>query len=388
MARNSNIDALRGLAIVAVVEHHLLSRTGAYATLGVPQVICDLLDFGWAGVDLFFVLSAYLLTANLLRYRDQPGVAAAFYKRRALRILPLYWSLIVSGFALHAAWRASGGTDDLALWFNAYPLWVYLAFLQNWVAGLDIAWVAYFYAPTWSLAVEEHFYLILPALVLWLAPRRLASVAAGAILTAPLIRAGLDTLVNSNASYAWSIARIDAFGWGVLLALAPRLWPRLSVNVRATRVGAAALLLAIVLACVPPLIGLPDVRHASNAIALTLTALIAAGAAFAAITLRPTAVPGHLMGAMVWCGERCFSLYLWHMPVLGLVFLAVGAMQPQAHTLDGVILALLAGVLTFVLSGLTYRVIEQPFMALADRHACYVAHAATPRPVAPGHAAS
>ena len=382
MARNSSIDALRGLAIAGVVEGHLLSRTGAFTALGLPQVVCDLFDFGWAGVDLFFVLSAYLLTTNLLRHHDRPGVAAAFYKRRALRILPLYWTLLLAGFLLHAAWRANGGTDNLALWFNAYPLWVYVAFLQNWVAGLDVAWVAYFYAPTWSLAVEEHFYLILPALVLWLPVRRLALVAGGAILTAPLIRFGLDAAVNSNASYAWSIARIDAFGWGVVLALAPRLWPGLMTSRRADNAGRAAVTLAIAMACVAPMIGLPDARHLPNAISLTLTALIAAGAAFAAIGPRQSATPGPLKSALIWCGERCFSLYLWHMPVLGLVFLAAGATQPQAGSADGIILALLAGAATLALSDLTYRFIEQPFMALAERVAPYAPSASPHRSIA------
>lgn len=374
MSRNTNIDAQRGLAIIAVVQHHLLSKSGAYETLGLPKVVCDVLDFGWAGVDLFFVLSAYLLTANLLRHRDAPGVVTAFYKRRALRILPLYWLLISTGFALHAGWRATGGTDDVALWYNEYPLWVYLAFLQNWVAGLKVVWVALFYAPTWSLAVEEHFYLVLPWLVLWLPHRRLALVAGVAILAAPLIRVGLDSYVNANAAYAWSISRIDAFGWGILLALAPTLWPRWLAAVNARWAVAAAASLAIAMACVPSLIGVSEASHSPSGLALTATALIAALATLAAMTLRaagPPTIFAPVRLALVWCGERCYSLYLLHMPVLGLIFLAFGALDPRVTNASGVVLAVLALVLTVTLADVTYRHIEQPFMALAERMTPY-----------------
>ena len=98
--RSGNIDALRGFAILFVIQFHLFSTTGAYETIGTPQAVQRVLAYGWVGVDLFFVLSAYLLTRNLARQEATPSVIGRFYLRRAFRILPLYWVVLAAGFAL------------------------------------------------------------------------------------------------------------------------------------------------------------------------------------------------------------------------------------------------------------------------------------------------
>ena len=112
---------------------------------------------GTAGVDLFFILSACLLTANLLRQRDGPGVVATFFPRRALRIPPMRLLLIFGGFMIEALWPRAGGSTVTWLWSRHYPLSTYLLFLQNWRFGLDGDFSGDS-RPTWSLAVEEHFY--------------------------------------------------------------------------------------------------------------------------------------------------------------------------------------------------------------------------------------
>ena len=102
------IDALRGIAILIGIQTHVFASTSAYEFLHVLTEGLDLLRSGTAGVDLFFILSAYLLTANLLRQRDTPGVIASFFARRALRILPMYLLLIFGGFAIESGWLRAG----------------------------------------------------------------------------------------------------------------------------------------------------------------------------------------------------------------------------------------------------------------------------------------
>jgi peptidoglycan/LPS O-acetylase OafA/YrhL len=169
------IDALRGIAILMVLQRHIFAGASAWEYLDLPTAAQHLLHAGTAGVDLFFVLSAYLLTANLLRSRDRPGVITRFFLRRALRILPMFLVLIFGGFAAEALWLSAGGSTQTWLWSGHYPLSTYLLFAQNWRFGLDGGFPGRFFAPTWSLAVEEHFYLLLPLLATRIEPRRLST---------------------------------------------------------------------------------------------------------------------------------------------------------------------------------------------------------------------
>src|SRR6185295_2401640 len=100
--------------------------------------------FGWSGVDLFFVLSGFLITRQLLAGMGM----REFYLRRALRILPLYWTALVLYFAIPGFAERSG----------IAPLWKFLLFVQN--IGLDAATEGAF-SHAWSLCIEEHFYLVL-----------------------------------------------------------------------------------------------------------------------------------------------------------------------------------------------------------------------------------
>ena len=125
-----------------------------------PDALQPTARFGWAGVDLFFVLSGYLIGAQLLRplREGRPLGVAGFYRRRAYRILPAY--LVVLG--LYVVWP---------LWHEATgmsPLWEFLTFTENLFVDYSRN---YAFSHVWSLCVEEHFYLLLPWLVLLLARR-------------------------------------------------------------------------------------------------------------------------------------------------------------------------------------------------------------------------
>ncbi|HKW15841.1 MAG TPA: acyltransferase, partial [Candidatus Krumholzibacteria bacterium] len=163
-----------GLAILAVMAFHFTLRVPD-ATPG-DRLIHRVLGAGWAGVDLFFVLSGLLITTLLLDAKDAPHYFRTFYGRRALRIFPLYYGFLAAYFLL-VVHRGTTG-DDHYLWHEQGWWWSYL---DNW-------WLAfvrrteppnYFWTgPFWSLAVEEQFYLVWPALVLLLTRRRLTVVCA------------------------------------------------------------------------------------------------------------------------------------------------------------------------------------------------------------------
>ena len=147
--RIPELDGLRGLAVLMVMAYHAF----AYEMVreqwgGLARALVWVTNLGWLGVDLFFVLSGFLITGVLLRTRQDARYLSNFYWRRALRILPLYFFvlLVIGLFYAHA---------------GQFVLLSAL-FLVNWASLFGVPLI---YGPLWSLAVEEHFYLFWPWVV-------------------------------------------------------------------------------------------------------------------------------------------------------------------------------------------------------------------------------
>ena len=197
------LDSLRGIAILGVLFLHgfywpysslHLSRAGTLF-LRVTQP-------GWLGVNLFFVLSGFLITGILLDSRNRPDYYRRFYGRRALRILPAYYLLLLLLGLLGQA-----GAAYLGLSF------IYLANVTN------LFGVANDYGPLWSLAVEEHYYILWPTLVRRLSLTRVAAVASVIFVGAPALRALAFHFgfTSGLASYTWFVC--DGLAAGSLLAI-------------------------------------------------------------------------------------------------------------------------------------------------------------------------
>jgi peptidoglycan/LPS O-acetylase OafA/YrhL len=170
-------------------------------------------------VLLFFVLSGYLITGILLQCRAlvQSGVESTgytlrqFYIRRFLRIFPIYYTILVTGWMLH-----DNVIRDSIWWHFSYTSNIYLALRGDWHTPIS---------HLWSLSVEEQFYLIWPVLILRLPQRELSPMIIGLILAAPLFR-GIGSIAGLNPVAAWVFipACLDTLGAGALLALAQH-WP-------------------------------------------------------------------------------------------------------------------------------------------------------------------
>jgi len=368
-SRSVSIDALRGVAILAVLQLHLFATNQAYRFLDLPQAVQQILGGGRAGVDLFFVLSAYLLTNNLIKHRDRAGLVPTFYLRRVFRIIPMYWLLLATGFALSALWTHADLPQRTFLWHDQYPLWTYLLFLQNWATGFAGVPVAHYFAPTWSLAVEEHFYLLLPLLATRLQPRALAALAVVWVVTALPIRMALESHVTIFAPYYFTIARLDSFGWGILIALTPQLWPQLvgRFDRRLCLVIGALIYVDVSLLSTEIKPGVYEMVGIT-----TLTALASAILTFGVVHgAQASTSEGRLTRFLAWFGARCYSLYLVHMPVLGLTFLAAGRLWPGVESYTALALCAVAAALTLIVASVCYRRIELPFIAMAERLAPY-----------------
>lgn len=174
-------------------------------------------NFGWVGVTLFFVLSGYLITGVLIDTREKPRRVSSFYARRALRILPLYFVLLTIVFG--TAWLRGGGlgVEQLTPLQSA----AYWLLLPNWAMAAAGDYLVGPLAVTWSVAIEEQFYLVWPAVVWALHPRPLAWLCGGIVVGAVALRLfGQAAGWDPTTLYVLTLTRVDALAIGSLAAVA------------------------------------------------------------------------------------------------------------------------------------------------------------------------
>ena len=212
------LDGLRGVAILLVLCRH--SVIGLHSGSQLLNRILAMAMFTGSGVDLFFVLSGFLIGGIQLDARESSRYYSTFYARRAYRILPLYYAAAIPFLLRHLAGRflpgALGGTSPLTV-----PWWSYLTFTQNFFmvsSGRGMGAAAMLV--TWSLAIEEQFYLLIPVVVRKFRGERLAIALVTAIAMVPVLRLVLHfTLPNAGfACFALMPCRVDALCLGVLTA--------------------------------------------------------------------------------------------------------------------------------------------------------------------------
>ena len=197
------LDVLRGIAVLSVLFYHGLYwfvppdlPAGAFA-----HRVMNLFVFGWLGVNLFFVLSGFLITGILLDSKHKPGYARSFYTRRMRRILPAYL-LILTVLKIHPGIS-----------------WKYVALSLMFLANFPVAGIGLGYGVLWSLAVEEQFYLIWPWAVRWLSSAALFWMSVGSIVLSPLLRYGSwsGLLPLGSGAMTWLIS--DSLAIGAVVAL-------------------------------------------------------------------------------------------------------------------------------------------------------------------------
>lgn len=172
---------------------------------------------GWMGVDLFFVLSGFLITGILLDTKESKSYFSNFFVRRSLRIWPLYYASLLFMFLIVPLLRPSEAHTIFDP--RSSPWWAYPLFLQNYLVPVPTAATGLL-AVTWSLAVEEHFYLVWPFVVRFCSERQLRKIAIVVILVSPLLRLFLSR--NGVLIYSNPVCRLDGLMAGSLLALIVR----------------------------------------------------------------------------------------------------------------------------------------------------------------------
>ena len=176
---------------------------------GEPKALIQTAVIGQTGVDLFFVLSGFLITRILLATRRSPHFFKAFYARRSLRIFPLYYGFLVIHFFLLPAWFGTQvSPSGSQIW-----AWLYLQNIPGTFGGFESSGPSHF----WSLAIEEQFYLVWPLMVYILPQRRFFILVVATLVIPPFLR--IIFLSHGISVFYFTLTRVDALGFGALLAV-------------------------------------------------------------------------------------------------------------------------------------------------------------------------
>ena len=199
------LDGLRAIAILLVLASHTSDDF--------PRSVYALAANGWCGVDLFFVLSGFLITRGLLAAKGATNYFKSFYGKRFLRIFPVFYAALAATFLILP--RLFSGLPTA----TTHDKWFYWLYVNNWAGFMDqpqIHLIGHF----WSLAVEEQFYIFWPVVVLLTSRRTLAAITVSCVVIAPLLRVALVVHhVNPETIYRNTFCRMDALMAGGLCAI-------------------------------------------------------------------------------------------------------------------------------------------------------------------------
>ncbi|HSW04374.1 acyltransferase family protein [Aquabacterium sp.] len=367
--RLPGLDLLRAVAVVWTMLFH------SFLVGGLGEQWSWLSRYGWMGVDLFFVLSGFLIGAQVLAplARGARFDAADFYLRRAFRILPAFWAVL----ALYLLWpdfREAAGME---------PWWKFAGFFVN----LSIDYGAHTaFSHAWSLCVEEHFYLVFPLLAClmlrWRSGPAFGALCIAVVLAGIGLRAGVwlhdDALQPARNWFVEDIyyptwQRLDGLLAGVILAACktfrPASWARLGERANLVLL-AGALGMGLSFWLFRERTGLLANSIGWPVLSVALALLVVAGAQRGGL-LGGRALPG--AGALA---AVSYSLYLIHKPVYGLVHTHLGAALQGRGTLAFVVY----GAASLLAAVVLHRLVERPGLRLRGRLLAWRATAARSRP--------
>ncbi len=218
------LDGIRGIAVLMVMAFHFCTYSVTTGSILWERVYSTTAGMGWAGVDLFFVLSGFLITGILFDSRSDPHYFKVFYGRRTVRIFPLYYASLTLFFLVLPFILVSLHHSDLAVAhgtkLSRVFAWTYVLNWYEGFKGFDV--VPLPLQHFWSLAIEEQFYLVWPFLVLKLSRRRMMTVCGGLITFGLVSRIFMYWIHLPIAAYTWTFCRADELAIGAIIALAAR----------------------------------------------------------------------------------------------------------------------------------------------------------------------
>jgi peptidoglycan/LPS O-acetylase OafA/YrhL len=369
--RNLQLDVLRGVAILLVVGRHLeLPRPGG--ALGI--LAAGWFHVGWLGVDLFFVLSGFLIGGLLLSELDRHGTinVSRFLIRRGLKIYPPYFVFLAYLVAMPVAKALARGGDAWAVFKDMGTAIVpNLLFLQNYLGSPA--------GHTWSLAVEEHFYLLLPFVLVALAQKgRARSIVWVCLAAAPVCLMLRCASVCTNDPFAGTLSathlRLDGLLFGVAIRGAAQYWPSRFLVARRWRGALVCLWVALWL----PIYLLEPTTFLIRTAGLSATYVGGAALLLAVYHTRAadfgrwSRYVAPLATGLAWIGVYSYAIYLWHVTAMKILEREIGARvltgtSGAAAPLAWLGCVVVIGMGAVVVGVIASKLVDWPVLRLRDR---------------------
>jgi peptidoglycan/LPS O-acetylase OafA/YrhL len=333
------LDGLRGVAVLLVLAH-------TFDVISRASRIDDALNAGWIGVQLFFVLSGFLITGILLDTRDSPTYYRTFFTRRVLRIFPLYYTVLIIAYIV----IPFDATPPPGHGAHQFWLWTYT---NNYAAAFGKEEHAF--PHFWSLAVEEQFYLVWPFVVHLVGRRGVTILAPIAIVAAIAARMFARQRWGEEAAYLFTPCRMDALALGALAAAMVRapvvVFDRISPL--ALRIAGAIVVLGGLAVGRLDRVGVP-MQYAGYTIIALGFALVLLGALDGSRLLQ-------------WRGLRrvgmySYGMYVFHMPLH--LYIGLPLIGETPSRVIAVVYVVGASAVTFGVAMASYHLFERPFLAL------------------------
>jgi peptidoglycan/LPS O-acetylase OafA/YrhL len=353
------LDGVRGVAILAVLLHN-------FSGIGnpTPTSVGRAFEWGWVGVQLFLVLSGFLITRILLEAGRAPGVLRAFLVRRLLRIVPLYFATLFVYFAVVP--RVFDAPTVVAA--LPHQIW-YWSFLSNW--GEPLGYGAPVLQHLWSIAVELQFYLLWPLVAIGMSERRLRRICFALIVLSFVSRVGIRVGWGASASavYKFTITRMSAPAIGALVAILTRraAWCALYARHRAPLAWGS---LAVILAVALWRHGFQHTDAGVQTFGYTVVAFLFAQWVLTIVLGLPS-LGGAALALPAWkplrtIGRLSYGMYVLHYPLhwAAMKHLSGVLVRGPWSTARQLAYILAAVLITTGLAAVSWRFFERPFLAL------------------------
>jgi peptidoglycan/LPS O-acetylase OafA/YrhL len=355
--RLSGLDGLRGLAILLVLIYHYYIPWHTPGT----SIISNLMGLGWSGVDLFFVLSGYLITGILLKSKRRQTPLHNFYIRRILRIFPLYYGTLIVIFGF---WKSGipqrffEGAWEHQLWWWLYGTNILFSLRNEWIGGR----IGHF----WTLAIEEHFYLIWPLIIYFVRPATAACICGLLLILSPAARFIFYHYDLIPAGYIFTLCRLDALALGSLIAICLLQY---KLEDRLFRVAPYTLTVACLLVIFVYWQNLGISLMAKNA-SVPMPSLLAIIFASLLVMVRRGGMPERLFSlpALTIFGKYSYGIYVYHYLLIDWIlhYFSIEFLNTiTGNHLASMLTRIVAGsFISLFIAFISYHVIEYQFLRL------------------------